>query len=38
MYFRLDVKKAVQAIGVLFRQDGVARMAYMRVCQLLLIS
>lgn len=38
MHFRLDVKKVVQAIGVLFREDGVDRMAYMRVLKLLYIA
>lgn len=38
MHFRLDVKKVVQAIGVLFREDGVDRMAYMRVLKLLYLA
>jgi uncharacterized phage-associated protein len=38
VHFRFDVKKAVQAIGVLFREDGVKRMAYMRVLKLLYVA
>jgi uncharacterized phage-associated protein len=37
-FFRLDVKKAVQAIGVLFREDNVKRMSYMRLLKLLYIA
>jgi uncharacterized phage-associated protein len=38
VYFPLKVNKAVQAIGVLFRADGVRRMSYMRVLKLLYIA
>ena len=37
-FFRLDVKKAIQAIGVLFRADGVKRMNYMRLLKLLYVA
>ena len=36
--FRLDVNKAIQAIGVLFREDGVSRMSYMRLLKLLYVA
>ena len=35
MYFPLKTEKTIQAIGVLFRQDGVRRMNYMRLLKLL---
>jgi uncharacterized phage-associated protein len=38
MNFPLQVGKAIQAIGVLFRQDGVNRMNYMRLLKLLYIA
>lgn len=38
MNFPLHVEKAIQAIGVLFRQDGVNRMNYMRLLKLLYIA
>lgn len=38
MYFPLKVKKTIQAIGVVFREDNVARMNYMRLLKLLYIS
>src|SRR5262249_31384220 len=38
MYFPVQVEKAIQAIGVLFRHDGVGNMNYMRVLKLLYIA
>jgi uncharacterized phage-associated protein len=38
VHFRLDVKKAIQAIGVLFREDRVKRMNYMRLLKLLYVA
>ncbi len=38
MHFRLNVNKAIQAAGVLFREDGVKRMAYMRLLKLLYVA
>src|SRR6266852_2860195 len=38
MNFPLHIEKAIQAIGVLFRQDGVKRMNYMRLLKLLYIA
>lgn len=38
MNFPLHVEKVIQAIGVLFRQDGVKRMNYMRLLKLLYIA
>ena len=38
MHLPVQVEKAIQAIGVLFRQDGVANMNYMRVLKLLYIA
>jgi uncharacterized phage-associated protein len=38
MNFPLHVEKAIQAIGVLFRQDGVKSMNYMRLLKLLYIA
>ena len=38
MNFPLQVEKAVQAVGVLFRQDGVKCMNYMRLLKLLYIA
>ena len=38
MNFPLQVEKAVQAIGVLYRQDRVKRMNYMRLLKLLYIA
>jgi uncharacterized phage-associated protein len=38
MHFPVDVKKTIQAIGVLFREDGVKRMNYMRLLKLLYIA
>jgi uncharacterized phage-associated protein len=38
MHFPVDLNKAIQAIGVLFREDGVKRMNYMRVLKLLYIA
>lgn len=37
-HFPLNVEKAIQAIGVLFRNDRVHRMNYMRVLKLLYIA
>lgn len=36
--FPLNVEKAIEAIGVLFRRDGVKQMNYMRVLKLLYIA
>ena len=38
MNFPLNVEKAIQAIGVLFRHDGVKSMNYMRLLKLLYIA
>ena len=38
VHFPLKVEKAIQAIGVLFRNDRVRRMNYMRVLKLLYIA
>jgi uncharacterized phage-associated protein len=38
MNFRLKVSKTIQAIGVLFRFEGVCRMNYMRLLKLLYIA
>jgi uncharacterized phage-associated protein len=38
MYFPLKVGKTIQAIGVLFREDGVDRLNYMRLLKLLYIA
>jgi uncharacterized phage-associated protein len=38
MHFPLKVEKTIQAIGVLFRADGVQRMNYMRLLKLLYIA
>ncbi|MBX9678954.1 MAG: SocA family protein [Gemmataceae bacterium] len=38
MNFPLDVAKVIQAIGVLFREDGVQSMNYMRLLKLLYIA
>jgi uncharacterized phage-associated protein len=38
VYFPLNVQKAIQAIGVLFRSDAVKRMNYMRLLKLLYIG
>src|SRR6516162_4061642 len=38
MYFPLKVAKSIQAIGVIFRHDGVDRMNYMRLLKLLYIA
>jgi uncharacterized phage-associated protein len=38
MHFPLQVEKAIQAIGVLFRQDNVKSMNYMRLLKLLYIA
>src|SRR5580700_367699 len=38
VYFPLKIEKTIQAIGVLFRHDGVRRMNYMRLLKLLYIA
>jgi hypothetical protein len=38
VHFPLNVEKAIQAVGVLFRNDRVRRMNYMRVLKLLYIA
>lgn len=38
MYFPSKVDKTIQAVGVLFRHDGVTRMNYMRLLKLLYIA
>lgn len=37
-HFPLNVRKTVQAVGVLFRTDGVKRMNYMRILKLLFLA
>ena len=38
MIFPFKTEKAIQAIGVLFRRDGVKRMSYMRLLKLLYVA